>query len=228
MTNLKKYDISGKAIGEIKIDDSLVNVMANSQMIKDYIVALRANARQWSANTKGRSEVSHSTQKPHRQKGLGRSRQGSLAAPQYKGGGRVFGPKPKFDQHVRINKKERRLAIRSLFADKIRADRLHVLSSTELSEPKTRTVDSFLKALNLSGKRVLFLGEESFASIETEGKMTKVSVYSDKHENFVKSLRNLPKVEFTLLPNASGYDLILAHDIVITEAALSELIASNR
>lgn len=228
MTSLKKYDLSGKALGEIQISDEIAGVVANSQMIKDYIVALRANARQWSANTKGRSEVSHSTQKPHRQKGLGRSRQGSLAAPQYKGGGRVFGPKPKFDQHVRINRKEKRLAIHSLLAEKIRASRLHVLTSTDLNEPKTKVLSGFLKALNLTGKRVLFLGDETYASIETEGKMSKVSVYSDKHDNFVKSLRNLPRVEFTLLPNASGYDLVLAHDIIITEAALNELIGSDR
>ncbi len=228
MTSLKKYDLSGKAIGEVQINDEVAAIVANSQMIKDYIVALRANARQWSANTKGRSEVSHSTQKPHRQKGLGRSRQGSLAAPQYKGGGRVFGPKPKFDQHVRINRKERRLAIDSLLAEKIRANRLHVLSSTDLNEPKTKVLSNFLKALNLAGKRVLFLGDDTYASIEVEGRVNRVSVYSDKHENFVKSLRNLPKVEFTLLPNASGYDLILAHDVIITEAALNELIGNDR
>jgi large subunit ribosomal protein L4 len=228
VTSLKKYDLSGKAIGEVQINDEVAAIVANSQMIKDYIVALRANARQWSANTKGRSEVSHSTQKPHRQKGLGRSRQGSLAAPQYKGGGRVFGPKPKFDQHVRINRKERRLAIDSLLAEKIRANRLHVLSSTDLNEPKTKVLSNFLKALNLAGKRVLFLGDDTYASIEVEGRVNRVSVYSDKHENFVKSLRNLPKVEFTLLPNASGYDLILAHDVIITEAALNELIGNDR
>lgn len=224
MTSLKKYDLSGKQLGVVEIEDAFLTITANSQMIKDYIVALRANARQWSANTKGRSEVAHSTQKPHRQKGLGRSRQGSLAAPQYKGGGRVFGPKPKFDQHVRINRKEKRLAIHSLLAEKMRHSRVHVLDSTELDGPKTKHVNEFLKSLNLAGKRVLFLGDETSTSIETEGRVGKVSVYSDKHENFVKSMRNLPKVEFTLLPNASGYDVILAHDIVITEAALKELI----
>ena len=77
-------------------------------MIKDYIVALRANKRQWSANTKGRTEVNHSNKKPWRQKGTGNARQGTFAAPQFKGGGVVFGPKPKFDQHVRINRQERR------------------------------------------------------------------------------------------------------------------------
>ena len=98
-------------------------------MIKDYIVALRANARQWSANTKTRSEVKHTTKKPHPQKGQGRARQGSLVSPQYRGGGRVFGPKPKFDQHVRINQKERKAAIRFFLAEKLKENRVWLIES---------------------------------------------------------------------------------------------------
>ena len=97
MANLKKYDINGKEIGKVEIDDSLLSATANVQLVKDYIIAIRENARQWSANTKGRSDVNCTGKKPHPQKGTGRARQGSLAAPQYKGGGVVFGPKPKFD-----------------------------------------------------------------------------------------------------------------------------------
>src|SRR5256885_151263 len=114
---LKKFSLDAKETGTVEVADALATAQVNSQLVKDYIVALRANARQWSANTKGRSEVNHSTKKPHAQKGGGRSRQGSLAAPQYKGGGRVFGPKPKFDQHVKINQKERRSAIRALIGE---------------------------------------------------------------------------------------------------------------
>src|SRR5665647_966414 len=128
---------------------------------RDYIVALRANARQWSANTKGRSEVNHSTKKPHPQKGGGRSRQGSLAAPQYKGGGRVFGPKPKFDQHVRINKKERQAAIRFLLGEKIRNNNLHVISNFDMKAAKTKEVAAFMKGKEFTG-RVLFLGEGNY------------------------------------------------------------------
>src|ERR1700728_4248990 len=114
-------------------------------MIKDYIVALRENARQWSANTKGRSEVNHTTKKPHPQKGGGRARQGMLSAPQYKGGGRVFGPRPKFDQHVRINKKERKAAIRFLLGEKIRNHKIHIIETTEMDAPKTSTIANFVK-----------------------------------------------------------------------------------
>src|SRR5271168_3288593 len=137
-------------------------------MVKDYIVALRANARQWSANTKGRSEVKHTTKKPHPQKGGGRARQGSLVAPQYKGGGRVFGPKPKFDQHVRINKKERQAAIRSLLAEKIRKGQLLIVENLTLKAPKTKAVSDFLKNCKIEKSRILFLAEGNFTKEKTD------------------------------------------------------------
>src|SRR5690242_6457982 len=133
-------------------------------MMKDYLVAYRANQRQWSANTKSRAEVNHSGQKPHPQKGTGRARQGYLGAPQYKGGGRVHTPKPKFDQFVRINKKERRSAIRHLIIEKILENKIHVLKAESFKEPKTKRVADFLKGRDLLGKRVLFLGEGVFES----------------------------------------------------------------
>src|SRR3989344_3609613 len=114
MALLKKYDLTGKEIGIVEVDDAHLEVKAHSQSIKDYLVAIRKNARQWSAHTKTRAEIQRTGRKPHPQKGGGRSRQGDLAAPQYKGGGIVFGPRKKFDQHIKINQKERRAAIRSL------------------------------------------------------------------------------------------------------------------
>jgi large subunit ribosomal protein L4 len=222
VANLTKYSIEGNKIGHVQVNPALAEAEANGQMIKDYIVALRANARQWSANTKGRSEVSHSTKKPHPQKGGGRARQGSLAAPQYKGGGRVFTPKPKFDQHIRINKKERKAAIRCLIGEKIRENKLHVIESTSLEAPQTKTIASFLKSGEF-GKSVLFLGESSFAEIQIGEYSAKFNVHTPQHENFIKSLRNIPKMNFSLATNISGYDVLLAHDIVITEAALQEL-----
>lgn len=222
MSKLKKYNLAGKEVGQVAVDERLINAEANNQMVKDYIVALRANARQWSANTKTRAEVKHTTKKPHPQKGQGRARQGSLVAPQYRGGGRVFGPKPKFDQHVKINQKERKAAIRFLIAEKLKDNRVWLLENTEMEAPKTKTVASFLKGLNIS-KRVLVLGEGTFAEVETEGHVQKVSVSSVKHNHFVKSMRNLPKTNFMLASNISGYDVMVAHDIILTEAALHEL-----
>jgi large subunit ribosomal protein L4 len=222
VATLKKINLTGKEIGQVQIDDRLVNAEANGQMIKDYIVALRANARQWSACTKTRSEVKHTTKKPHPQKGGGRARQGSLVSPQYRGGGRVFGPKPKFDQHVRINRKERRAAIRFLIAEKIKANRIHIIENLVVDAPKTKTMAQFLKAAGLN-RRVLFLGEGNFATIRDGDYEVSFNIGSEAHQNLAKSIRNIPFVEFAIASNISGYDVILAHDIVMTEAALNEL-----
>lgn len=208
MVHLKKYDLAGKEIGKVAIDDALLEQTAHSQMVKDYIVAIRENMRQWSACTKTRSQVNHTTKKPHPQKGQGRARQGSLASPQYKGGGRAWGPKPKFDQHVRINKKERRAAIRALLAEKLK-ENAHVLHLPSLEGPKTKKVASFMKTAGLTRKRVLFLGKSA----------------TDKDAHFAKSVRNLPRAKYLLAPNINGYELALCQEIVILEPALENLLA---
>lgn len=222
MATLKKYNLVGEEVGQVFVDERLINAEANGQMIKDYIVALRANARQWSANTKTRSEVKHTTKKPHPQKGQGRARQGSLVSPQYRGGGRVFGPKPKFDQHVKINQKERKAAIRYLIAQKLKDNRVWLIEDTEMDAPKTKTIANFLKGLDIQG-RVLFLGEGTYLDVETTGKVERVNVSSSKHHHFIKSMRNLPKTSFKLASNMNGYDVMVARDIVLTESALREL-----
>lgn len=222
MANLKKYSLKGEETGSVALADAFLDVEANGQMIKDYIIALRANARQWSANTKGRSEVSHSTKKPHPQKGGGRARQGSLVAPQYKGGGRVFGPKPKFDQHVKINKKQRKTAIRFLIAEKLRNDNLIVLDSMDMEAPKTKSIAGFLNAQKLTGRRILFVGEGQYGEIEIGDHVEQFSAPTVQHDVFLRSMRNIPKTQFALASNVNGYDLVLAHQIVITEKALQE------
>lgn len=213
MVALKKYNLNGDALGDVNVDADFLNIEANGQMIKDYIVALRANARQWSANTKGRTEVNHSNKKPWRQKGTGNARQGTLAAPQFKGGGVVFGPKPKFDQHVRINRKERRQAIRQLLVDKIHSNQLILVEDKafngHLSEPKTKTVADFLKGRGVYGRRLLFVGE-SLENLES-------------HAIFRKSARNLPKSMYIIAANMNGYDVMAAHGLVMTESAFAEL-----
>lgn len=210
MTSLKKYDLTGKVLGQVEIEDGLLECVANSQMIKDYIVAIRANKRQWSANTKDKSEVNHTGAKPHPQKGTGKARQGSLASPQYKGGGVVFGPKPKFDQHVRINKKERRAAMNFLLSEKIKAGKLHVLKSTEMQGPKTKVVASFLKTAGFDEQKVLFLSEYEYPS---------------HYVALAKSLRNIPKVKFINLRNINGYELMYTEHIVVMEPAFEQLTA---
>lgn len=220
MSNLKKYNLKGEELGEIQVEDTLSKAEANSQMVKDYIVALRANKRQWSASTKTRSEVKHTTKKPRPQKGTGRARQGMLVAPQFRGGGIVFGPKPKFDQHVRINKKERKAAIRFLLGEKIRNGQLHVLNNLSMDEPKTKEVASFLKGRAEKG-RFLILGDAEYS--EVEGEKNRITVRTEKHANFSKSLRNIPKAYFKLVSNVNGYDLMIANHVIVTEKALREI-----
>lgn len=222
MSTLNKYSLKGEKLGEVEVSEKLANSEANSQSIKDYIVALRENKRQWSASTKGRSEVKHTTAKPRPQKGSGNARQGSLVAPQFRGGGVVFGPKPKFDQHVRINKKERKAAIRCLLAEKIKNGRAHILDSSAMEAPQTKVLSNFLNKCSF-GKRVLFLGDSEHVEIKTEDVQSKFNVKCTKHQNLQKSLRNIPKMEFSLAQNINGYEVMLANDIVMTAEALNEL-----
>lgn len=210
MATLKKYDLSGKEIGTVKVDDAHLEVKVSSQSIKDYLVAIRKNARQWSAHTKTRAEIARTGRKPHPQKGMGRSRQGDLAAPHYKGGGIVFGPRTK-DIHTRINQKEKRAAIRALLAEKIKADQVHVLKKEQMKEPKTKKLAAFFNQLNLAGQRILVLGEA-----KTESK---------SRENLIKSLRNIPKKEYGLVPHMNGYDLAKCRNLIVLESALDEFLA---
>ncbi|MBS0603762.1 MAG: 50S ribosomal protein L4 [Verrucomicrobia bacterium] len=220
MAALKKYNLAGKEVGQVAIEDELLKSNANSQMIKDYIVALRENARQWSAFTKSRAEVAHSGQKPHPQKGTGRARQGYLGAAQYKGGGRVHAPKPKFDQHVRINRKEKRAVIRHLIIEKILDNRLHVLQCDEMKAPKTKVVADFLKSRELEGKKILFLGD-GLLMADKSGK--KPESPTQKFESFLKSIRNIPESDFMIVPNVSGYDVVVHHDLIVMDTAIDQL-----
>jgi large subunit ribosomal protein L4 len=200
-----QIDLKGKEIGSIEIDDASISQTAHPQMVKDYLVAIRNNKRQWSANTKGRKEVNRTGRKPHPQKGQGRSRQGCLAAPQYKGGGIVFGPKPKFDQHVSLNKKEKKAVVLSLLAEKIKEGRLYILKG-DVEKPQTKAVAGLLKALGFLDQRVLFLGQEA-------------------RTDFSLSMRNIPKKEFLLVPNMSGYDVVLCRTIIVLDSALDRFMA---
>lgn len=217
MASLKKYDVSGKELGAVEIDDTLVDSSVHSKLVKDYIVAIRKNMRQWSANTKGRTEVQCSNKKPHPQKGTGRARQGTVAAPQYKGGGIVFGPKPKFDMHTRINKKERQKAVKAMLSEKISGGDVHILDTSAAKAPSTKQASAMMHSIGIKGRKTLFLGQ-SFNEAERE-----VAAFTQT-EAMVKSLRNLPRVTFMPTSSVSGYDLISADQIVVTENALDEML----
>jgi len=212
---IRKRNLSGKETGKIEVEDSKLKVSASSQMVKDYIVAIRKNARQWSANTKGRSEVNKTGKKPHAQKGLGRARQGSFAAPQYKGGGVVFGPKPKFDQHVRINRKERRKVVSYLLANKIKEEKLSVLEGYAEESPKTKPVASFFNSVDDFKGRVLIVGRSPQESGEVEDQSS---------ITFHLSSRNIPKKHFLYSNQLNGYELMLADSIVVLESAVDDVL----
>ncbi|MCP5509309.1 MAG: 50S ribosomal protein L4 [Chlamydiales bacterium] len=208
MANLKKYDLSGNEIGQLEISDNLLSGNPHRQMIKDYLVALMNNQRQWSANTKGRSEVNATSKKPHPQKGTGRARQGCLAAPQYRGGGVVFGPKPKsLSVRTRINIKEKRAAIRFLLAEKIKAGHLSILDPKGLESPKTKTIAKFLEMRELVKGRILFLGQ-----------------MGEAEQVIIKSVSNIPKAYFGKAASTNGYDIVNSGHIVVMESAIDDLI----
>ncbi|MCB1084692.1 MAG: 50S ribosomal protein L4 [Chlamydiia bacterium] len=210
MPKLKKYDLEGKEIEEVEFDDKLLDVSVNRQLVKDYIVAIRKNMRQWSANTKGRSEIALSNSKPHPQKGTGRARQGCIKTSQYRKGAVVFGPKPKFDQHVRINRKERRAAIHFLLADLIKGGHARLLKLKKLEEPKTKSVSKFIKGAGLENKKVLFLSDQD--------EKTK-----NERSTFYLSMRNIPGTQFLPIENISGYDLMRTQEIVVIDSAFEKL-----
>lgn len=224
MVKLKKYNLVGKEVGSVDFDEAIFEGEVNPQMVKDYLIALRNNKRQWSASTKTRKDVAHTTKKCYRQKGTGNARHSDLVAPQFRGGGVAHGPKPKFDQHVRINKKERRSALRALIFGLIQNEKLHLIETTALDEPKTQTIARFLRSLGLERNRVLFLGEAEVQTVEVDGEKKVVDVKCNKHHNLSKSIRNIPRIEFKLAKNISGYDVALTHDIFLTEEALQELV----
>ena len=218
MATLKKYDLTGKETGTIQVDDALLEVGAHPQSVKDYLVAIRNNARQWSASTKTRAEINRTGKKPHPQKGGGRSRQGDLAAPQYKGGGIVFGPRPKFDIHTRINKKERRAAIAALIAEKIKDNRIHILQKETLEEPKTKKVAEFFDKIEIGSRRTLVLGENGTVEKgQNAGKPV--------HLNLMKSIRNIPKKEYALVSQLNGYNLARNQHLVVLETALDQFLS---
>jgi len=223
MVTLKKYNLAGSELGTCALAPEIVDATADSQSIKDYIVALRENQRQWNASVKRRSEVCHSTKKPHPQKGTGRARQGSLASTQYKGGGRPMGPKPKFDQHVKINKKEKRAAIRALLAEKIRSGKVAVLEHFDMEQPKTKNVSEFLGKVGFS-RRPLFIGESNIVGLEDElGGVMVFHTPQEQHDAFKLSIRNIPSASYALASSISGYDVLVAHHIIVSEKALEEL-----
>ena len=204
MATLQKYDLTGEKSGELELNDSFLNASANAQMIKEYVVAIRANARQWSASTKGRSEVNRSRKKPHKQKGTGRARAGSNRSPLWKGGGVIFGPKPK-TLKFKLNQKERKLSLQTL----LYSNRNNICVIENLEESfvtnKSKDLIKIIKNLKLSLNEKLLI------------------IVSNKTEAIRLSSRNLKNVELISASNLNTLSLIKSKNILVTVSALNDI-----
>ena len=202
----KKIDVlslKGEKVKDIKLEDNIFNIEPNDAVVKDAIVAARAGARQGTAKVKTRSEVSGGGRKPYRQKGTGNARQGSIRATQYRHGGIVFGPVPR-DYSKKMNKKEKRLALKSALSYKVLDKELVVLESINFETNKTKEMVNLLNTLELTNAKVLLVVEE----------LT---------DNVCLASRNLGNVKIVLPNEVNVYDVVNSDKMVITETALNKL-----
>ena len=202
----KKIDVlslKGEKVKDIKLEDNIFNIEPNDAVVKDAIVAARAGARQGTAKVKTRSEVSGGGRKPYRQKGTGNARQGSIRATQYRHGGIVFGPVPR-DYSKKMNKKEKRLALKSALSYKVLDKELVVVEALNFETNKTKEMVNLLSSLNLTNHKVLVCVNE----------LT---------ENVCLAARNLGNVKVVLPEEVNTYDLVLSDNLLITEEALKSL-----
>ncbi len=202
MSKLPIVDLSGKASGEYDIADELLTFDKGLQAVQDAVVNHRANLRQGSAKTKEKGEVAGSNRKLWKQKGTGRARTGFRQSPVWRGGGTVFGPKPR-DYSRTQNKQEARLAFRRAVSEKIAGGQITVVEDLTLSEPKTREFVALMKGLEVSAP-ALFITDEV-------------------REDLVRASNNLQRVEINTAANLHTYQLIRYSKIVITRKAMDKL-----
>jgi large subunit ribosomal protein L4 len=194
-------NIEGKKTGRtVELPEEIFGIEPNDHVIYLAVKQYLAAQRQGTHKVKTRLEVQGSSKKLHRQKGTGGSRKGNLRNPLYKGGGTIFGPKPR-DYDFKLNRKVKDLAKMSALAHKAKENAIVVVEDIKLEAPKTKQLTSALKSLNIADKKVLFVlpGEES--------------------ENLYLSLRNVPTIEGTLLADINTYDIVNAQVLVLSESA---------
>ena len=199
MTN-KVYDMTGKQVGEVELSDGIFGIEPNVSVMHDVVKNHLANCRQGTQSALTRAEVSGGGRKPWRQKGTGRARQGSTRAPQWTHGGIVFAPKPRSYSYV-LNKKVKRLALKSVLSAKAQEGEIVVVNKIALDAIKTKDFRNFLSAVKADGKAVV--------------------VTPEVDEIVVKSARNLPGVVTTPAKLINVYDLLNAKTLVIDQEALA-------
>ena len=202
MPKVSVYNIEGKKVSDIDLKEEVFGIEPNEAVIHSVLVNFQANQRQGTQSTKTRSEVTGGGRKPWRQKGTGRARQGSIRAPQWIKGGIALGPKPRSYKYV-VNKKEKRLAIRSILSSKVLENELVVVDALSLNEIKTKEMVKVLANLKVEGKSLIVLPE--------------------KNENVQKSARNIEGVKTSLVNTINVYDLLKYKNLVITLDTVKKL-----
>ena len=202
MPKIDVYNIEGKKVSDVELNDNVFGIEPNEAVVHSVLVNYLANQRQGTQSTKTRSEVSGGGRKPWRQKGTGRARQGSIRAPQWVKGGIALGPRPRSYKYT-VNKKERRLAIRSVLSSKVLENNLVVLVKAEMKEIKTQAMVKTLANLKVEGKTLILLPE--------------------RDENVQKSARNIKNVKTTLVNTINVYDLLKYNKLVVTLDAVKKL-----
>ena len=201
MANVSVYNMEGKEVDKIELSDAVFGVEVNEHLVHMAVVAQLANKRQGTQKAKTRSEVSGGGRKPWRQKGTGHARQGSTRAPQWTGGGVVFAPTPR-DYTIRLNKKEKRLALKSVLTNCVNENKFIVLDELKFDEIKTKKMQAVLDALNVS-KALIVLNENDV--------------------NVVKSARNIANVQTALTNTINVYDILKYNTVVVTKAAVATI-----
>ena len=204
MANVSVYNIEGNQVGEIELSDAVFGVEINEHLLHMAVVNHLAAKRQGTQSAKTRSEVSGGGKKPYRQKGTGHARQGSTRAPQWTGGGVVFAPKPR-DYSFKLNKKERRAALKSALTSKVVDNKIVVLDTFKMEEVKTKKFQAVMDAL----------------------KVTKALVVVEDN-NVVLSARNIPTVKTASTNTINVYDILKYDTLVLTQdvvAAITEVYA---
>lgn len=194
----------GKKISDVTLEKKVFGIEPNQQCIFDAIVMQRASMRQGTHDTKTRSEVRGGGRKPWRQKGTGRARQGSIRASQWRGGGVVFGPKPR-SYAYKLNKKVRRLALKSVLSEKVLEKAMKVVDKYVIETPKTKTFLDIIKNI-AAPKKTLFVVSEG-----------------EDFENAFLSMRNIPSMLMVTSDGINVYDIVNANEIIFTQAALNEV-----
>ena len=201
MANVSVYNMEGKEVDKIELSDAVFGVEVNEHLVHMAVVAQLANKRQGTQKAKTRSEVSGGGRKPWRQKGTGHARQGSTRAPQWTGDGVVFAPTPR-DYTIRLNKKEKRLALKSVLTNCVNENKFIVLDELKFDEIKTKKMQAVLDALNVS-KALIVLNEND--------------------ANVVKSARNIANVQTALTNTINVYDILKYNTVVVTKAAVATI-----